>query len=197
MNVVGDLILKCYSLQWASSSKYVSAWSGWELLHLSLTLTHNQSGKVFLQCNEVSSTVFYCVLGNLGFLAFLTLTTAFLGLRLPSSFSKPQTITFSMLIICSVWIAFIPTYLSTEGKAMAALETFNLHWYEMNNNVDKDSKVWHEINAFYQKWQLLFKSSDTVVTVAASHDEKSCGVRESKVQCQYPYWLTLTSSVSN
>ncbi|XP_062946023.1 vomeronasal type-2 receptor 26-like [Cynocephalus volans] len=81
---------------------------------------------IVIYCQEGSGVAFYCMLSYLGLLAVGTFSVAFLARGLPDAFNETKFLTFSMLLFCSVWMAFLPLYHSARSKSTVAVEVFSI-----------------------------------------------------------------------
>ncbi|KAJ8288330.1 hypothetical protein COCON_G00009890 [Conger conger] len=77
---------------------------------------------ILVECFEGSYVAFGAMLGYIAVLALMCFGCAFKGRKLPENYNEAKFITFGMLIYFISWVTFIPTYVTTSGKYLPAVE---------------------------------------------------------------------------
>ncbi|XP_075061848.1 extracellular calcium-sensing receptor-like [Mixophyes fleayi] len=113
------IVFTCFLLQFILCITWLSVASPFPQYN-----TNTKPELIIAECNEGSPIAFWTMLGYLFLLATISFIVAFLARKLPDNFNEAQFITFSMLAFLSVWVSFIPAYLSAQGKYTVAMEIF-------------------------------------------------------------------------
>ncbi|XP_014350144.2 G-protein coupled receptor family C group 6 member A-like [Latimeria chalumnae] len=79
--------------------------------------------EILHKCEEGSFVPFGVMLGYIALLALVCFLFTFKGRHLPDLYKNGKFNTISMLIYLSVWMCFVPVFISTDGKYVPAVET--------------------------------------------------------------------------
>ncbi|XP_078234862.1 vomeronasal type-2 receptor 26-like [Pogona vitticeps] len=85
---------------------------------------HSLPEEIILWCNASSFQILFSELSFTGLIAFISITVAFFARKLPDGFNESTLITFSMVVLCSIWMCFVPVYLTAKGKHTVAFKMF-------------------------------------------------------------------------